>query len=248
MYLRQIRCLITEAFYIFKTNFSTPKIKPHLALYISVHRFQSARPSYILMIDCGQRKTMECKLLTGLPVELRLRIYEYLLRFDKPVKLRQIIPGSKDLSILRTNQQIYHEALPVLYDLNTIIVTRNDFCKSTDASLKTPLKLDQARHLLIVSFSQSIVCTLNGPGEQCDVCQPSAMGLIGTLISMPRLRTVLVDYHTHLSEIRLFKEKITQHSDLELELIQTIPGSQASRLSGPGLENLDVIFRCGRLS
>lgn len=80
----------------------------------------------------SQSNTMEpwpvepsCLILEKLPVELRLEIYAYLLTFAAPLKLRQVIPGSRDLAILRTNRQIHDEALGVLYELNTIVVTRN---------------------------------------------------------------------------------------------------------------------------
>ena len=60
------------------------------------------------------QNTMEnCPFLQRLPVEIRLRVYELLLCFKGPIKLRQVIPGSRDLCILRVNQQIRNEALPV---------------------------------------------------------------------------------------------------------------------------------------
>lgn len=192
--------------------------------------------------------TTPCPLLHELPVELRLRIYEYLLQYDHEIKLRQIIPGSRNLSLLRTNRQVYSEALSVLYDLNTVIVTRNDFCRNTDASLKTPLRLDHARHLLVVSLSQSIACTLNGPEGQCDVCRPSAIGLMRMFTSMLRLRTVVVDYHKHLAEMRLLKDRLEKESDIILEPASPDTGSGASkyRLAGPDVGHLDVRFVCGR--
>lgn len=193
-------------------------------------------------------QTARCPLLELLPVELRLQIYEYLLQYSHPIKLRQIVPGSRDLALLRTNHQIYSEALPVLYDLNTIVVARNDFCKNTEASLRTPLKLDHARHLLIASFSQSIACTVNGPEGQCDVCQPSAIGLIRAFTSMPRFRSVLIDYHKHLAEMRLLKVRLEKESDMMLEPVSTGLGSYAYELRGPDIRHLQIQFKCGRLS
>lgn len=66
-----------------------------------------------------------CPLLDRLPVELRLEIYTHLLAFSAPLKLRQVVPGSRDLAILRVNRQVYEEASEVLFELNTIVVTRN---------------------------------------------------------------------------------------------------------------------------
>lgn len=207
--------------------------------------------------------------LDKLPTEIRIQIYEHLLRFDEPIKLRQIIPGSKNLRILRTNRQIHDEALPVLYDINRVVVTRNDFCRNTDPGLKTPLKLEHARHLLVTSFSQSIACTLIGPPRQCDVCQPDALGLIWQFTRMPRLQTVVVDYHNHLREMSGFKAGVGIYDGLELcpwpELAKDeagsdkspssgkvtqqrrAPGTRPYKLAGAGLGGLDIRFECGRL-
>ena len=185
-------------------------------------------------------------LLTKLPVELRLRIYEHLLDFDAPIKLRQVIPGSRNLAILRICRQIYEEAVSVLYDLNTVMVTRNDFCRRTDPILKTPLKLDRARHLLVTSFSQSIACTLSDSEERCSTCQPSATGFVRALTDMPRLQTVIVDYHNHVVEMGLLSDSLAESSVLELRPIATATGSHMHKLSGDGLEAVDVRFTCGR--
>lgn len=191
----------------------------------------------------------DCPFLQNLPVELRLRIYEHLLNFNNPIKLRQIIPGSRDLSFLRVCRQILNEAVPVLYDLNTIIVTRNDFCRYTDDALKTPLKLNYARHLRVVAFSQSIACTLVDPTWQCDVCQPSAMGLIKAFMAMPRLRSVVVDYRQHRSEMHAFVEQFGAELEkenllrLRLRLLRFEP--MTFLLEGSAVRDLDVQFRCG---
>ena len=183
--------------------------------------------------------------LEKLPTELRLRIYSHLLAFDHPIKLRQIVPGTKNLAILSTDRQIHNEALSVLYDLNTIIVTRNDFCKYTDAALQTPVKLDHARHLLMKSFSQSIMCTLKGLEDRCDVCHPSAAGLIRTLASMPRLRTVIVDYQKHVTEFEQFTGRIEAQGNLKLEEgpLDVELGCHTCRLVGPDVNGVDILFK-----
>ena len=188
----------------------------------------------------------ECYLLQRLPVELRLRIYEHVLRFNDPIKLRQFVLGSRDLPLLRTNQQIYSEALPLLYDLNIIVVTRNDFCKHTDPGLKTPLKLDYARHLLMSRLSTSIACTLRDRDQRCSVCQPSAAGLIQAFVEMPRLQTVLVDYHEHIKEMSSFRAHLGMSDDLQLEAVPLGLNSYAYRLHGSTVDRLDIQFMCGR--
>ena len=191
----------------------------------------------------------DCPFLYRLPVELRLRIYEHLLSFNSPIKLRQIVPGSRDLSILRVCRQILDEAIPILYDLNTVIVTRNDFCRYTDDALKTPLKLNYARHLRVVAFSQSIACTLVDPTWQCDVCQPAAMGLIRAFMAMPRLRSVVVDYRQHRGEMQAFLDQFGEYLEkenllkLRLRLRRFEP--MTFQLEGSAMKDLDVQFRCG---
>ena len=151
----------------------------------------------------------ECVFLTRLPVELRLRIYAYVLSFSRPMKLRQVVEGTKKASILRANRQIYHEALPVFYDCNTIVASRNDFCHRTDAMLQTPLNRNHVRHLKITSFSRSIICASRKESSfdarYCSVCQPSATGFIETLLDLPRLRSAVVDYRNCLGEFSAFQ-------------------------------------------
>lgn len=156
----------------------------------------------------------DCFLLHRLPVELRLRIYEHVLSFERPLKLRQVVAGSKNTSILRANQQIHNEALPVLYDTNTIIVTRNDFCQDTDPDLQTPLRRDQVRRLLVRNFSQSIRCSSFSGGNNmylegcCDVCKPSATGFLAVLAALPRVQSVVIDYQNHVREFGFIKDTI----------------------------------------
>lgn len=60
-------------------------------------------------IRASTSRMESCTFLEKLPAEVRLRIYEHLLTFDRPIKLRQVVPGSRDLSILRVCKQIYEE-------------------------------------------------------------------------------------------------------------------------------------------
>ncbi|KAK4548747.1 hypothetical protein LTR36_008520 [Oleoguttula mirabilis] len=146
--------------------------------------------------------------LLELPSELRISIYELVLSFPRPLKLRQTVAGSENTSLLRANKQIYREALSVLYDVNTITVTRNDFCKRTHESLKTPVPSERIQHLLVTSFGESIAC--NFLLDRCDVCEPSALGFLEALKSMPQLKSVVVDYHTHTSNFRSFRESVNR--------------------------------------
>ncbi|OTA36060.1 hypothetical protein BTJ68_03567 [Hortaea werneckii EXF-2000] len=51
--------------------------------------------------------------LLRLPSELRIKIYELILAFNRPIKLRQTIAGSQNTNVLRTNRQVYEESLPL---------------------------------------------------------------------------------------------------------------------------------------
>ena len=152
----------------------------------------------------------ECFFTNRLPVEIRLRIYELVLSFSKPLKLRQYVDGTINVSILRTNRQIHDEATAVFYDLNTIVTTRNDFCHHTGADLKTPLNRSHVRHLLIVSFNRSIKCSSPAPSARliepgcCSVCDSSAAGFVHGLLELPRLRSAVVDYSKNLGEFASF--------------------------------------------
>lgn len=58
-----------------------------------------------------------------LPAEIRIIIYEKVLRFKHPIKKRPIKKTGeavikKSFSLLLVNKQIHHEALPVLYDVS----------------------------------------------------------------------------------------------------------------------------------
>lgn len=156
----------------------------------------------------------ECFFLARLPAELRVQVYEHILAFERPLKLRQVVAGSKNTSILRANCQIHDEALPVFYDINTILATRNDFCEWPDSELQTPIRRDQARRLLIKHFSQSIRCSSFLGGNNmvlagcCSSCHPSADGFIEALSQLPRLQTVVIDYHHHQREFGFIKTTI----------------------------------------
>ncbi|KAK4498492.1 hypothetical protein PRZ48_011150 [Zasmidium cellare] len=195
----------------------------------------------------------ECYFLTRLPQEVRDIIYEHILTFSHPLKLRQVVAGSKNTSILRANRQIHSEALPVFYDTNTILATRNDFCVDTDADLQTPVRKDQVRHLLIKNFSQSIRCSSFSGGNNlylsgcCDVCKPNASGFLAALNSLPRLKSVVIDYLNHYREFAFIKQTIqgigSTHLEAEHGFTLTCTGVARYKLTSPSLRSdLDITF------
>jgi len=175
--------------------------------------------------------------LLSLPSELRIKVYEYILTFSGPIKLRQIVRGSEKTNLLRVNRQIYQEALPVLFDVNTVSATRNDFCTRTDDSLKTPVRSDHIRHLLITNFGESIAC--NFLLDRCDVCEHPAEGFLDALRTMPQLKTVVIEYSTQLTKFRHFREAMASRSK-DAELYCTAVGK--SRLRCSSLEHVDITF------
>lgn len=186
--------------------------------------------------------TPECLLLSRLPVELRAQIYAHILSFPRPLKLRQIVAGSPNTSILRTCQQIHSEALPILYSTNTILATRNDFCSLTEPALQTPLRKDQLRHLLVKNCSQSIRCSSYSGGNNlflegcCDVCKPHARGFLAALGALPKLRSVLIDYHHHRREFEYIRESIRREESAQLICTDLARFQLISPTLPPGLD------------
>lgn len=201
----------------------------------------------------------QCLFLSRLPGELRSLIYSHILTFSRPLKLRQIVAGSPNTSILRANSQIYSEALPIFYTCNTILCSRNDFCQHTTSSedLQTPLhRKDQIRHLLVKNFSQSIKCSSYSGGNNmflagcCEVCQPTATGFLQVLtsgIELPKLKSVVIDYHHHVAEFGYVKDVMRRNARLETlrlhrELVCTGMGEFELRGTSVVLEGLKVVL------
>ncbi|KAK3116792.1 hypothetical protein LTR53_002494 [Teratosphaeriaceae sp. CCFEE 6253] len=175
-------------------------------------------------------------LFTQLPPELRLRIYEHVVEFTQPIKLRQHIAGSTDMAILRASKLLYREALPVLYDVNTISVTRNDFCLNTDAALRTPIMGQHVRHLRMTSFGESIAC--NFLPARCSACEDQATGLLQALRLMPQLKTVTVDYSTQPSNFVRFRTS-ARTSGVTFPCV----GVGVYKFRGAGLDKVDFTFQ-----
>jgi hypothetical protein len=191
----------------------------------------------------------QCDFLDKLPFELRYRIYEFHLTFPSPIKIRHILPWSKELPLLRLNRQIHREALQVLYERNRVLVKYAYFCKRTSPSSKSPIRVELVRHLLIDGFGRSPICQFNQffePEQTCDVCyQPHVTKLIGALKPFPQLRTVVVNYHGHKEQMERLKERIMESEIFELVPVEKDPDPFSFKLQGPGLEELSVEFRWG---
>ncbi|KAK0363457.1 hypothetical protein LTR91_020038 [Friedmanniomyces endolithicus] len=178
--------------------------------------------------------------LFKLSPELRLQIYTHLLTFPTPIHLRQHVPGTPHTALLRTNRQIHHEAQAVLYDTNTISLSRNDFCLLTDPALQTPVEGLQVRHLRFTSFGESLAC--NVLAERCAVCKDDARGLLEALGGMPVLRRVTIDYSTQIASFMRFRQLAAEEGGSRKGLTVTCISVGVYRVHGAGFDQVDFTF------
>lgn len=191
-----------------------------------------------------------------LPPEIRVQIYQHLLRFDAPLK--PLASGSrcptfhrdKSLAILRVNRLIHAEALSVLYDLNTFSVPRSAFCtgKTTSGSharKEATINHDLIRTLNITTLAPSPACATliadrkiwsalepcpsPAPCVHCDTC---LLPLLRTLRAMPRLRNVQIEYHAHADLIRKLAATLTGTHGRATGLNLTCTGIGTHALAG----------------
>ncbi|KAK0946954.1 hypothetical protein LTR29_001536 [Friedmanniomyces endolithicus] len=183
-----------------------------------------------------------CSPLFKLSPELRLQIYTHLLTFPTPIHLRQHIPGTPHTALLRTNRQIQSEARAVLYDSNTISLSRNDFCLYTDPMLQTPVQTQHVRHLRFTSFGESLAC--NFLLERCAVCRDDARGLLGVLAGMPVLRSVTIDYSTQIANFMRFRQLAADEGGRSTTGGLTVTCGRVGmyRVRGAGMDQVDLTF------
>lgn len=122
-------------FHLFATRF----------LLISLFSLRRHLTPQLIIMSLNIPRSAPARLLT-IPIELRLRIYEDLVQFQRPLR-RYLSPDGKyrsistwrsdqspvNLSILRVNKQICHETLGVLYQKyngkeNEFILSHNQIC------------------------------------------------------------------------------------------------------------------------
>ena len=153
-----------------------------------------------------------------LPAEIRLLIYSYALCFDVPIRLDRNPPRgmkTKLAGILLACRLTYTEALPVLHELNTIVSTREEFCRfPTGREPQLSCKPDLVERLRIRDLAPSARCAARISNSAqyatppCRVCSPSILGLVYTLSRQPRLEEVSIDYHSHNYAVRVLFEAL----------------------------------------
>ncbi|KAK4898232.1 hypothetical protein LTR27_004239 [Elasticomyces elasticus] len=133
-----------------------------------------------------------------LPAELRLDIYERVLRFDCPIRrikpieeldgtldddLRQFVRGGpSDVSILFACRKTFDEALPILYKQNTISLCHNDVCF-------TRCNRELLTQAVVVDWLES------GSWTTCTACSKDVYSFLGELhpTNFPKLKLVTFD-------------------------------------------------------
>ena len=169
------------------------------------------------IIDTFRKGQQIQNYLTGrLPPEIRLIIYSYLLQFDVPIRLEREPrhwPRLKGAGILLVNRLTYMEALPVLHQQNTIVISRDELCQlPTYMRPQLSCKPDLVQSLYLSNLHPSSRCAAsmnriwpawNWP---CNNCKPSILGLINSIQSMPRIRQVFIDYFGHNASLRALAE------------------------------------------
>ena len=185
-----------------------------------------------------------CNFLDRLPLEIRFRVYELCLTYSGPIKIRYILPSSKDLPLLRLNRQIYSEAIMILYERNRVAIKWSHFCKLAPSDIKAPIDPRWIRHLLIDGIGSSLICGRKDDLD-CSVCsgiEPD--DLYANLNMFPRLKTVVFNYRGYMEEMDGFRERVEQTHDLKL-VNSGLVWPPAYVLQGSKLRQVSVQFRYG---
>ena len=138
--------------------------------------------------------------IDNLPPELRLKVYHcvFLAGTRRHQRTRT--------AILRTCRLIHQEALPVLYDtcaatVKMVAVVKMVGLYKPKAHFMSNRTL--LRHILIKHIRPCDLCT-NIMLKTCPACNPAAKALLDEVKTMPRLRSVVVDYHLQPDLLKSF--------------------------------------------
>lgn len=109
-------------------------------------RYRALNVRVTKLVSTLRRQTRTTKpAFLAMPLEIRERIYQYVLISDKPIRVFQSWtkvyqrqrPGI-ETSILRTSKRIYDEAIPILYGGNSFYYLLRDAPISSNANLEVP--------------------------------------------------------------------------------------------------------------
>lgn len=179
--------------------------------------------------------------------ELRLEIYQYALCSETPIRLQRQPRRRGRLSgigILSVSRLINAEALPVLYKLNTIAVYRSEFCQFTSPQL-VHFKPELLQKLYIRDLQPISKCPMlqkhswHTKQQTCCNCDPNMMGLFATLLDMPRLKEVCVNYHGYSESVHALT-RVVDGTDYSVLFRLTCIGVGQYRLDGRLLGNVKI--------
>lgn len=188
-----------------------------------------------------------------LPTEIRLLIYGYALCFDTPITLDRDLkrkPKSKMARILIVNRLTYTEALPILHELNTIIISRDEFCHfPTGKRPQLTIKPELVQRLYIRDLATSPRCSAREASpwpktnRPCQNCRQSLLGLVNTLRLKPRLKEVSIDYYGYHYAIQALAEGIRSSDYLPHEIRLVCAGIGRYELVGDLLRGIKFELR-----
>ncbi|KAK4548778.1 hypothetical protein LTR36_008551 [Oleoguttula mirabilis] len=167
----------------------------------------------------------------GLPVELRLRIYEYALQFQgvlhRPLRAsawRNFDGYLTNTSILSTCRQTYREAIDVLYDLNSFNVSYHHICTCQARFPVAGFREQHIRRLEICNFLPRME-----ESETCQFCSASGSGLIAYAQRLPKLRSLKVAF-----------EDIFSFTEFAPELLRNLSEQQDVSLTSDAVGTIEV--------
>jgi hypothetical protein len=152
--------------------------------------------------------------------------------------------------ILLVNRLVYNEALPILHELNTIVISREELCQFPNGKcpqLTCKAELVHSLHIRDLAASSRCAARISYPwpatNRPCQNCRPSILGLINTLRLKPSLREVFVDYHGYDYVIHTLMEAPRPPDQIEGEIQLTCAGIGRYTLTGSSLCNITFSFR-----
>ena len=180
-------------------------------------------------------------------------IYRYALCFDAPIKLdREPKRKSKKklAGILLVNRLIHDEALPILHELNTIVISREELCQFPNGKRpQLTCKPEFVQRLYIRNLAASSRCAarISAPwpatNRPCPNCRPSILGLVNTLRLKPKLKEVFFDYHGYHYAVNALMHALKTGNGIDGDTQLTCTGIGAYTLTGSWLQNSTFSFR-----
>lgn len=209
--------------------------------------------------------TMVFSLLLELPAELRVRVYEFVLPAATPLRNNIHAPSLgrgrfqvddnrepqkaqnfKEATLLHVSRVVYQEALPILYKVNTIAISKAILCSRGPPGPMAALKQENLVHVHISDFTVSQACQheiVDGL-PPCKSCDQTAVGMFKTMAAMPHLRTVDIEHGRNPASrcwFQRFKPALRRKTDHALRL--TCLGVGQYGLSGESVRNIRITFK-----